>query len=331
MFLKKFKSIFLSFLLFISIIPISTYAYSSYIVASGKSVGVQIKTDGIMVVGLYTVDNVSPGKEAGIKLGDRITKINDKQVENINSMVNEISNAKDKNKVKITYIRNDKENNTYIKLVKGNDEIYKTGLYVKDTISGIGTLTYIDPETKMYGALGHAIIDKNTALKVEIKDGKIFKSEITGITKSTRGSAGEKNATFNSNEVYGSLDKNTSSGIFGTYSDTVDSSNLYKVAEVDEIKLGNAKILTVLKEEEINEFNIEIIKINNNDSGIKNILFNIIDEELLQVAGGVVQGMSGSPIIQGDKIIGAVTHVVVDEPTKGYGIFITNMLEEMEK
>ena len=133
--------------------------------------------------------------------------------------------------------------------------------------------------------------------------------------------------------MYGSIIKNTSSGIFGNYDKEINNSKLYKVANKDEIKLGSAKILTVLKEEEIEEFNIEIIKINNNDNdnGIKNILFNITDENMLKACGGVVQGMSGSPIIQDDKIIGAVTHVVVDNPTKGYGIFITNMLEEMEK
>ena len=115
------------------------------------------------------------------------------------------------------------------------------------------------------------------------------------------------------------------------YDKEINNSKLYKVVNKDEIKLGSAKILTVLKEEEIEEFNIEIIKINNNDNGIKNILINITDENMLKACGGVVQGMSGSPIIQDDKIIGAVTHVVVDNPTKGYGIFITNMLEEMEK
>lgn len=330
MFFKKIKNILITFLLILTILPINILAYSDYIIASGKTIGIEIKSKGIMVVGLYNIDNVSPGYDAGIRLGDKITKIEDEYVNNIKEMVSKISNFKSNETIKITYLRNNKEYNTNLKLIKGNDNIYKTGLYIKDTINGIGTLTYIDPGTKMYGALGHEIIDKNTSLKIEIKDGKIYKSEITGITKSKNGTPGEKNAMFNSNIKYGTLNKNTSSGVFGIYEDKIDG-NLFKVAEPNEIELGNAKILTVLKDESVEAFDIEIIKVNNDDTIIKNILFNIVDEKLLEVAGGVVQGMSGSPIIQDDKIIGAVTHVVVDNPTKGYGIFITNMLDEMEK
>lgn len=330
MFLKKFKNILFTFLLLLNIIPLNTYAYSDYVIASGKNIGIEIKSKGIMIVGLYSINNISPGDAAGLRLGDKIIKIEDEYVENINEMVSKISNLDNKETVKITYLRTDKEYNTYLKPIKGDDNIYKTGLYVKDTINGVGTLTYIDPGTKMYGALGHEIIDKNTSLKIEIKDGKIFKSVVTGITKSTNGVPGEKNATFYSNITYGSIDKNTRSGVFGEYSGNIDGT-LYKVVEPSEIELGNAKILTVLKNEDVQEFNIEIIKINKNESDIKNILFNITDDELLNTTGGVVQGMSGSPIVQGDNIIGAVTHVVVDNPIKGYGIFITNMLEEMEK
>lgn len=331
MFLKKFKNIVISFLLILSIIPLNTLAYSDYIIASGKNIGIEIKSKGILVVGLYNVGEESPGKDSGIKLGDKIIKIEDENVNNISEMISKIKKFTDKETVKVTYIRNNTEYSTNLKLVKDKDNIYKTGLYVKDTINGIGTLTYIDPESKKYGALGHQIIDKNTLLKIDVDVGKIYKSEITSINKSTSGIPGEKNARFYSNIVYGTLDKNTINGIFGNYNMNIEGEELYKVANPDEIELGDAKILTVLKDETVNEYDIEIIKINNNDSAIKNILFNIVDEELLSVAGGVVQGMSGSPIIQSDKIIGAVTHVVVDVPTKGYGIFITNMLEEMEK
>lgn len=331
MFLKKFKNIIFSFLLILNIIPLNVFAYSDYIIASGKNIGIEIKSKGILVVGLYNVNEESPGKDSGIKLGDRIIKIEDEYVNNIPEMISKIKHFTDKETIKVTYIRNDIEYSTNLKLVKDKDNVYKTGLYVKDTINGIGTLTFIDPETKQYGALGHQIIDKNTLLEINVDKGKIYKSEITGINKSTSGIPGEKNARFYSNIVYGTLDKNTINGIFGNYNENIDGEKLYKVANKDEIELGNAKILTVLKDETVNEYDIEIIKINNNDSAIKNILFNIVDPELLDIAGGVVQGMSGSPIIQSDKIVGAVTHVVVDSPSKGYGIFITNMLEEMEK
>ena len=329
MFFKKIKSILLTILLTLSIIPINTYAYSDYIIASGQNIGIEIKSNGIIIVGFYKIDDISPGKDAKLQLGDKIIKINNKYVNSISEMVNAISNN-NSDILSITYLRNNKEYVTDLKLIKSDDNIYKTGLFVKDTINGIGTLTFIDPETNMYGALGHEIIDKNTSLKIEVKDGKIYQSTITGITKSTNGTPGEKNATFNSNVVFGTLDKNTKNGIFGKYVSNIENNTLYKVGSIDEIEIGPASILTVLNEESVEAFDISIIRINDK-TGVKNILFEITDEKLLNITGGVVQGMSGSPIIQNDKIIGAVTHVVVDNPKRGYGVFITNMLEEMKK
>lgn len=331
MFFKKFKNIFLSLLLIMCILPINIQAYSDYLLVSGKNIGINIKSDGIMVVGLYSVNGVYPGKDANINLGDRIIKINDTSVNNISEMVSAITNADNKESVKITYIRGSSQGATNLKLIKSSDGTYKTGLYVKDEISGVGTLTYIDPESNMYGALGHEIIDKNTSLKMEIKDGKIYNSKVTGITKSKNGSPGEKNAVFYTNEVFGNIEKNTHSGIFGDYTESIENLKEYKVADVDEIKLGEAKILTVLSGSEVKEYTINITRLNDSKSKYKNILFDITDTELLEKTGGIVQGMSGSPIIQDDKIIGAVTHVVVDNPEKGYGIYITNMLSEMEK
>lgn len=283
-----------------------------------------------MVVGFYEVNGISPGKDAKINLGDRIIKINDITVDNINKMINIISSSTNKDKLKITYIRNNKEEYTYLKLIKDNTS-YKTGLYVKDEISGIGTLTFVDKESNMYGALGHEIIDKNTSYKMEIKEGTIYNSKVTSITKSTPGTPGEKNSVFYTNDVFGNILKNTTSGIFGTYTGNIDNLKKYKVAEVTDIKLGNAKILTTLDDNTVKEFNIKITRLNDSNNKIKNILFDIVDVDLLSKTGGIVQGMSGSPIIQNDKIIGAVTHVVVDNPKKGYGIYITNMLKEMEK
>lgn len=321
MFFKKIKLFFISIMLLT--IPINALAYSNYIYASGKSVGINIKLKGIMVVGFYEINGISPGVDAKINLGDRIIKIDDKLINSINEMTSVISN---KDNVEITYLRNNKEYKTNLKLVNDNG-IYKTGIYVKDTISGVGTLTYIDPGTMMYGALGHEIIDKNTKSMVDIDNGKIFKSSVTSITKSTNGNPGSKNALYYNDTVYGNIIKNTHSGIFGNFSSNTDNLKLY---EVSNPVLGSAKILTVIDNDTIKEYSINITKINEL-SETKNILFDITDTELLNKTGGIVQGMSGSPIIQGDKIVGSVTHVVVDNPQKGYGIFITNMLEESEK
>lgn len=324
MFFKKIKLILVSIMLLT--MPINALAYSDYIYASGKSVGINIKLKGIMVVGLYEVNGVSPGVIAKINLGDRIIKVNNNDVNSIKEMTDAISNSNNKDSVEITYLRNNKEYKTNLKLINDNG-IYKTGLYVKDTISGVGTLTYIDPGTMMYGALGHEIIDRNTKTMVDIDDGKIFKSCVTGITKSTNGNPGSKNALYYSDVVYGNINKNTHSGIFGNFSANTDNLKLYKVSNP---VLGDAKILTVIDNDTIKEYSINITKINEFKE-TKNILFDITDTELLNKTGGIVQGMSGSPIIQGDNIVGSVTHVVVDNPEKGYGIYITNMLTEAEK
>lgn len=324
MFFKKIKLILVSIMLLT--MPINALAYSDYIYASGKSVGINIKLKGIMVVGLYEVNGVSPGVIAKINLGDRIIKVNNNDVNSIKEMTDAISNSNNKDSVEITYLRNNKEYKTNLKLINDNG-IYKTGLYVKDTISGVGTLTYIDPGTMMYGALGHEIIDRNTKTMVDIADGKIFKSSVTGITKSTNGNPGSKNALYYSDVVYGNINKNTHSGIFGNFSANTDNLKLYKVSNP---VLGDAKILTVIDNDTIKEYSINITKINEFKE-TKNILFDITDTELLNKTGGIVQGMSGSPIIQGDNIVGSVTHVVVDNPEKGYGIYITNMLTEAEK
>lgn len=324
MFFKKIKLIFISIMLLT--MPINALAFSDYIYASGKSIGINIKLKGIMVVGLYEVNGVSPGVIAKINLGDRIIKVNNNEVNSIKEMTDAISKSNNKDSVEITYLRNNKEYKTNLELINDNG-IYKTGLYVKDTISGVGTLTYIDPGTMMYGALGHEIIDRNTKTIVDIDDGKIFKSSVTGITKSTNGNPGSKNALYYNDVVYGNINKNTHSGIFGNFSANTDNLKLYKVSNP---VLGDAKILTVIDNDTIKEYSINITKINEFKE-TKNILFDITDTELLNKTGGIVQGMSGSPIIQGDNIVGSVTHVVVDNPEKGYGIYITNMLTEAEK
>lgn len=324
MFFKKIKLIFISIMLLT--MPMNALAYSDYIYASGKSIGINIKLKGIMVVGLYEVNGVSPGVIAKINLGDRIIKVNNNEVNSIKEMTDAISKSNNKDSVEITYLRNNKEYKTNLELINDNG-IYKTGLYVKDTISGVGTLTYIDPGTMMYGALGHEIIDRNTKTIVDINDGKIFKSSVTGITKSTNGNPGSKNALYYNDVVYGNINKNTHSGIFGNFSANTDNLKLYKVSNP---VLGDAKILTVIDNDTIKEYSINITKINEFKE-TKNILFDITDTELLNKTGGIVQGMSGSPIIQGDNIVGSVTHVVVDNPEKGYGIYITNMLTEAEK
>lgn len=329
MFFKKIKNNILLTLIFtLLIIPNYALAYSDYIVAGGENIGIELNSKGVIIVGTYEVNGINPAKEANLRAGDKIIKINNKDVINIEEMLKVIENSNNKSNVKITYLRGNKTNDTSLKLSKSSDNIYKTGLYVKDSISGVGTLTFIDPNTKLFGALGHEIIEKNTGQKLEIKDGKIYSSTVTGITRSDIGKPGEKAARYDSSDIFGNVKENTTSGIFGNYTSTIPDKKLYKVAKEDEVKTGNATIFTVIDGNTIESFTINILRINKNTT--KNILFEITDSRLLRNTGGIVQGMSGSPIIQDNFIVGAVTHVVVDDPTKGYGIFITTMLEEAE-
>ena len=326
----KCKNIFLKFMiLLLIIIPINTFAYSKYIIASGKTIGIEVNSKGILVVGFYKINNEYIAKNAGFKIGDNIIKINNKPVDKIDTMI-DIINNKDSNKINFTIIRDKKVENINLNLVGDNSGILKTGLYVKDQINGIGTLTYIDPNTKIFGALGHEIIESTTAKKFEIKDGKIFSANVSDITKSRSGDAGEKNAEYNKDKVDGNIKDNDITGIYGTYSNAIKNLKTIEVGEINNIKKGNAIIKTVVNNNKVEDFNIEIIYIDKN-SKTKNILFQITDKRLLNKTGGVVQGMSGSPIIQDNKIIGAVNYVIVNDTTKGYGIFITTMLEEGEK
>lgn len=317
------------FLLLLVIIPFNVLAYSDYVVVGGNNIGIEVNSKGVMVVGFYEVGGKSIGREAGFKLGDKIIEVNGREVSNISEMIDAINLSIKNSKINFTINRNNNIETIDLKLVKDKNNVYKTGLYVKDKITGIGTLTYIDPETKIFGALGHEIIDSSSNVKIEVKDGKIFGATITGITKSTDKITGEKRANFNEEVTYGSITENTTSGIYGKYFKEISKSKLYKVANPSDITLGPAKILTVLDKNNIKEYTINIIKINEN-TNTKNILFEITDDELKDKANGIIKGMSGSPIVQDDKIIGAVTHAIVNDNTKGYGIFITTMLKEGE-
>ena len=310
------------------LLPINVMAISDYLIPGGQSIGIEINTDGILIVGFYKIDNKLNKGIPELKVGDRIKKVGSKEVNTIEELITAIDSEMEDGKVSLTVLRKNNEFITKLELIlsEGN---YKTGLYVKDSISGIGTISYIDPETQRYCALGHEIEETNSQMRVEVREGSIFRSVITGIDRSVRGTPGGKNAKFYSNEKYGTIDANLETGIYGNYTDKLNNTEKLEVGNLDEIELGYAKIYTVLDNENIKEYEINITKIDKK-SKIKNIYFEVTDKELLEKTGGIVQGMSGSPIIQNDKIIGAVTHVVISAPNTGYGISIIRMLEADE-
>lgn len=330
MFFKKFKQTFTWLLLSLFIIPSNALAYSEYIMAGGENIGIELNSKGVIVVGTYKINNNDPANDAKLQIGDTIVTIEQSEVNSIQEMVDKINTYGSNDTIEVGYIRGNDLKTTNLTLYKDNNGVIKTGLYVKDSITGVGTLSFIDPQTKLFGALGHEIIEKNSGQILEVKDGKIFETDVTSIQKSENGNPGEKNARFYTDKIDGSIFENTKQGVFGNYTADLPNKKLYKVADPNEIKKGEAKILTVLNNSDIKEYSINILRISKDEQKNKNILFEITDKDLLNETGGIIQGMSGSPIIQGDYIIGAVTHVVVDDPTKGYGIFITNMLEEAE-
>jgi stage IV sporulation protein B len=319
------KKLLIVFILFI--IPVNIYAYSDYVYRGGNTIGIEINTDGILIVGFYPIDGKYNKGE--LKNGDYITNIEDISINKVSELRDYLSKYTNKDEINITIRRNNKKIKTKLKLIY-KDNIYKTGLYVKDNITGIGTLTYVDPESNIYGALGHEIIESTSGNLIEIKDGDIFRNYITSINKSNIGTAGSKNAKYYNQDIYGNILSNSINGIFGIYKSDLDNLELLKVGTKKDIKIGTASIYTVIDGEKIEEYKIDITSINET-SNIKNITFKITDEYLINKTGGVIQGMSGSPIVQNNMLVGVITHVIVDNPATGYGLFITKMLEEGDK
>lgn len=318
------KKILITFLLIFSF-NTSILAYSQSIILGGDNIGIKVNTKGILVIGFYKVNDKFINKN-NLKIGDYIINVNGEKVSSLDEFTTLINKYINNNSVSVTILRNNKIKNVSLELVE-NDNVYKTGLYVKDSLTGIGTITYIDPETGVFGALGHEIIESASNEQVLIKDGTIYDSEVTSINKSTDGNPGSKNANIEYDDILGNIKSNTTSGIFGKFTGDITGEK-YDIATFDEIIIGPAYIYTVTNGKVVNKYEINITKLYKNKiETAKSIAFTVTDEKLLKETGGIVQGMSGSPIVQNNKIIGAVTNVVVDNVNKGYAIFIGTMLE----
>ena len=304
------------------------------LIPGGQSIGVKMNVKGVLVVGLEeieTADSVeSPGFNAGIQIGDKILSIDNKEVlyaEDVTALVSESGNT-----VKIKVCRKDEELEFKVTPAKDySSGEYKLGIWVKEKIAGIGTLSFYDPETNIFGSLGHGIYETKTKVLLEVKDGELLWTEVKSIKEGVSGSPGEIRGIFYDGESpVGSLYKNSAFGLFAAGIDVNEKSlgTPMPIAYKEQIKKGEAYILTTLDGNKVEKFDIKITGINTNSKqDNKGIEIEVIDKELLENCGGIVQGMSGSPIIQDGKLLGAVTHVLVNDPTRGYGIFIENMLE----
>ena len=298
----------------------------------GMPFGVKINSGGLTVVKFAETEgaNTSPAFLAGIKIGDIITKINGKEIKNINDFINEINNSNG-NSIDVTIIRNNKEYSfTITPKFSEKDKCFKTGIWVKDSTSGIGTVTFINPKNNSFGGLGHAISDSQSGKIIPVSRGMVLNVCINGVNRGKKGCAGELKGSFLPKKI-GTLTKNSECGVFGIIScSTIDlPEDKLKVCPMGDVVEGDAYIWCTIDESGPQKFSVKIFDIVKNESQTKNFKVKVTDEKLLNEAGGIVQGMSGSPIIQNGRIIGAITHVLINDPTQGYGIFIENMLNSM--
>ena len=304
------------------------------VVAGGIPVGIYIETDGVLVVDIAEVKNssgeiLSPSKGA-LMAGDYIIAVNDFKVNSKEALVEAVAGFQGEY-LKIDIRRNGEIETVKIKPVKDSAGVYKLGVWVRDDFQGLGTLTYID-EQGDFGTLGHAISDGDTGKIIEIEEGSLYTARIWSIIKGNAGAPGEIIGSINYGETsyLGEISNNETIGIYGTVDEQIYAyvDEVYvDVAYKQDVKKGNAVIRTFVGEG-VKDYEIDITNLRYSDSGMnKGIEFQVVDETLLELTNGIVQGMSGSPILQNGRIVGAVTHVLVNDPTRGYGIFIENMLE----
>ena len=303
------------------------------LVPCGDVFGVKFFTKGVMVVRLSDIETgdgfVSPAKKAGLEEGDVIQSINGTYVNTAEEMSYAVENSKG-NDIAVVYLRNNEEKSCVIKPVLSlSDKKYKTGIWVRDSTAGIGTMTYYNPDTGEFAGLGHGICDIDTGKLMPLLSGAVVDVRITDIIKGRKGLPGELKGSFDTVKK-GAIFGNTPHGVYGEI-DVNSFGNKregMEIAKSSEVETGSATILCELDESGICEYEIEITKIKNSDEEGKNFLIAVTDKKLLEKTGGIVQGMSGSPIVQNGKLVGAVTHVLVSDPVKGYGIFIENMLSK---
>lgn len=320
------------------IIPVKTATVDTVpeimLAPCGTPFGVKILTDGVIVVGLNDITTadgtVNPGKQANIQTGDIIYKINGVEVSSNDDVAKAISSSKGET-VSVELQRDGK--NLTLPLtpaLSSIDNTYKAGLWVRDSSAGIGTVSFYDPQTGAFGGLGHAISDVDTGEVLPVLKGDVVNVKIHDIVKGTVGTPGELRGSFVSNESCGTITVNNDSGVFGTMYEAPYYDRLVPMGLKQEIQTGKATILTTINGSTPKEYEIEIEKFNLfENSPTKNMVIRITDPELLELCGGIVQGMSGSPILQNGKLVGAVTHVFVNDPTRGYAIFAENMYQNV--
>lgn len=311
------------------------------VVPIGKVIGLKLYTNGVLVVGMGEIEDENnivnrPYEKADIQEGDTILEVNEQEIENISSLKKIINSSNGEN-LKLKILREGSIITSNILPVKTGKEEYKLGLWVKDAATGVGTISFYEPKTNSFAVLGHGITDSDTGNLINIDYGELVTSKILSIKKGESGEPGEVRGTIINQQTIGEVNKNTDFGVYGNLENltslNIDVSKSIKVASREKIKIGEAKILCATDSSNtVKEYSIEIEKIYlENNSNNKSMLIKIKDEELLAKTGGIIRGLSGAPIIQNGKFIGAVTNVLVSNPEIGYAIFGDLMLKEIRK
>ena len=313
----------------VNVIPKTT------IIPLGKAIGMKMYTKGVLVVGMSEIQGKKPYENTGIETGDKIVEVNNVKINNTDELIECVNSSKGES-IQITYISDNEEEVANISPVKTGENEYKLGLWVRDAAAGVGTLTFYEPSTGEFGALGHGINDVDTYELIDIANGELVTTNIIDIVKGEDGTPGEIRGIIDGSSTIGSIYKNTNYGVYGKVTEksrlNLDINNELEVANRSEIKTGKAEIMCELENGKIEKYEIEIQKIfleNNQDN--KSMLIKVTDEDLIEKTGGIIQGMSGAPIIQNGKFIGAVTHVLVNDSKMGYAVFADLMIKQMRE
>ncbi|MCQ2431714.1 MAG: SpoIVB peptidase, partial [Clostridia bacterium] len=316
------------------IVPLKTVSVTTVsprlLYPGGMLFGVRCATDGILVTGMDAVaGGVCPAKEAGLHIGDRIMAADDTPVATVGALSDAVSQAgREGRAVILTVCRGGEERTFSVMPLRGEDGAFRAGLWTRDCAAGIGTVTFIDPETCLFGGLGHGICDADTGELLPLARGTTLGVKITGIVRGNAGAPGELRGCFDGCRT-GCVTDNTGAGVFGAFSALPDvASEALPMGLSSEVHEGDAEILCTLDDTGIGRYNIRIMKCSH-EGGSRSFLLEVTDEALLAKTGGIIQGMSGSPVIQDGRLIGAVTHVLVNHPERGYGIYIENMISAM--
>lgn len=314
--------------------PVSGAQVGDKVVPLGRAVGIKLFSDGVLVVGLSAVETdsgpSSPGRTCGLKAGDIITHINGQEVNTIEE-VQDILGDEQGDAMTLRATRNGKPVQLSVQAIQNIQGSYQLGVWLRDSMAGIGTMTFYDPDSGVFAALGHGINDVDTATLMPMESGSIMYASVTDVKKGESGAPGELHGSFDVNRDLGDLYANTNLGIYGVLRDGALSprGEAVEVAAREEVHVGGATILSNIAGEQVEEYQVEITHVYPAAAGdTRNLMVQVTDPRLLETTGGIVQGMSGSPILQDGKLVGAVTHVLVNDPTRGYGILAENMVSQ---